>query len=118
MPKVNVYLPEPLADSVRRLQIPLSLVCQRALEDEVAKRGSTALGSGHLVYQGVKPPHQCQPPLVDTTQQPWSSCGTEVGFSAKWRCSECRAVWILGFSGKWSLDFSPLVGAIVDLFRS
>jgi hypothetical protein len=119
MPKVNVYLPDPLAESVRRLQIPLSLVCQRALEDEVAKRGSTAVGSGHLLHVGflVKPPHKCQPPRVDTAQLPWTILGTQVGATAKWECIDCRAVWLLGFDGSWSLDLSPLFGAVFDLFR-
>jgi hypothetical protein len=120
MPKVNVYLPDPLAESVRRLQIPLSLVCQRALEEEVVKRRSTPMGSGHLLHEGflAKPPHKCQPPRVDTAQLPWTVLGKDVGATAKWECIDCRAVWLLGFDGNWSIDLSPIVGAVVDLFRS
>ena len=33
MPKVNVYLPDKLAESVRAADVPLSAVCQRALRD-------------------------------------------------------------------------------------
>ncbi|MDQ1521366.1 MAG: hypothetical protein QOI55_2439, partial [Actinomycetota bacterium] len=40
MPKINVYLPDDLAEAVREARIPVSAVCQRALED--ALRHSTA----------------------------------------------------------------------------
>lgn len=40
MPKVNVYLPDRLAEAVRAYGIPLSSVCQRALEQEVGLRMS------------------------------------------------------------------------------
>lgn len=40
MPKVNVYLSDRLAEAVRTYQIPLSSVCQQALEREVAARMS------------------------------------------------------------------------------
>lgn len=43
MPKVNVYLPDRLAEAVRAYEIPLSSICQRALEQEVGLRIS-ALG--------------------------------------------------------------------------
>ena len=33
MPKVNVYLPDKLAEAVRAADVPLSAVCQRALRD-------------------------------------------------------------------------------------
>src|SRR5258706_2027568 len=118
MPKVNVYLPDALAESVRRLQIPLSTVCQDALEQEVVKRESVAIGGGHLVDRGAKPLHRCGPPVVDIAVHPWTASGTSVGFGAKWRCGECRLVWILGLKGTWSMDLSPLAGVLVDLFRN
>jgi hypothetical protein len=119
VPKVNVYLPDRLADSVRDLRIPLSEVCQRALELEVAKRSSTAVGSGNLIHEGlpVTRPHKCELPSVDTTKQPWTILSRPVGVTAKWECASCRAAWVLGFDGKWSLDLAPLIGAVVDLFR-
>jgi ATP-dependent Clp protease ATP-binding subunit ClpA len=44
MPKINVYLPEELADAVRDAQVPVSAICQTALEHAVrevsALRGS------------------------------------------------------------------------------
>jgi ATP-dependent Clp protease ATP-binding subunit ClpA len=40
VPKINVYLPDDLAEAVREARIPVSAVCQRALED--ALRHSTA----------------------------------------------------------------------------
>jgi ATP-dependent Clp protease ATP-binding subunit ClpC len=41
MPKINVYLPDDLAESVREAGIPVSAVCQRALE--LAVRRITAI---------------------------------------------------------------------------
>lgn len=37
MPKINVYLPEDLADAVRESGIPVSSICQRALEQAVQR---------------------------------------------------------------------------------
>ena len=37
MPKINVYLPDELADAVREAGIPVSPVCQRALEQAVRR---------------------------------------------------------------------------------
>jgi ATP-dependent Clp protease ATP-binding subunit ClpC len=54
MPKVNVYLPDALADAVRDAGIPVSTVCQRALED--ALRAATALREGSGAEgQGLPP---------------------------------------------------------------
>jgi post-segregation antitoxin (ccd killing protein) len=41
MPKINVYLPDDLADAVKEANIPVSAVCQRALE--LAVRRVTAM---------------------------------------------------------------------------
>ncbi|MFL6073020.1 MAG: Clp protease N-terminal domain-containing protein [Mycobacteriales bacterium] len=41
MPKINVYLPDELAEAVRATGVPVSAVCQRALEEAV--RRMTAL---------------------------------------------------------------------------
>jgi ATP-dependent Clp protease ATP-binding subunit ClpA len=35
MPKVNVYLPDPLAEAVKDAQVPVSAICQAALEKAV-----------------------------------------------------------------------------------
>jgi ATP-dependent Clp protease ATP-binding subunit ClpA len=47
MPKINVYLPDDLADAVRDTGVPVSAICQRALEQAVKRitaiRQSTAL---------------------------------------------------------------------------
>ncbi|SDF36997.1 ATP-dependent Clp protease ATP-binding subunit ClpC [Lentzea fradiae] len=40
MPKVNVYLPDDLADSVKELNLPVSAICQRALEVSVKRLAS------------------------------------------------------------------------------
>ena len=37
MPKINVYLPDQLAESVKRADLPVSAICQRALERVVAR---------------------------------------------------------------------------------
>lgn len=37
MPKINVYLPDELADSVRAAGVPISVVCQQALEQAVRR---------------------------------------------------------------------------------
>ncbi|GGQ53668.1 Clp protease N-terminal domain-containing protein [Couchioplanes azureus] len=37
MPKINVYLPDALADAVREAGVPVSAVCQRALEQAVRR---------------------------------------------------------------------------------
>lgn len=37
MPKINVYLPDELADAVRAANVPVSAICQRALEQSVRR---------------------------------------------------------------------------------
>ena len=37
MPKINVYLPDDLADAVRQANVPVSAVCQQALEEAVRR---------------------------------------------------------------------------------
>lgn len=37
MPKVNVYLPDDLADAVKEVGLPVSAICQRALEQSVKR---------------------------------------------------------------------------------
>ncbi|OJF11722.1 Clp protease N-terminal domain-containing protein [Couchioplanes caeruleus] len=37
MPKINVYLPDSLADAVREAGVPVSAICQRALEQAVRR---------------------------------------------------------------------------------
>ncbi len=46
MPKVNVYLPDELAEAVRTTGIPVSTVCQRALEDAVREVRSAKIAPG------------------------------------------------------------------------
>jgi ATP-dependent Clp protease ATP-binding subunit ClpC len=46
MPKINVYLPDELADAVRETGVPISAICQRALEQAV--RRMTAIRQGVL----------------------------------------------------------------------
>ncbi|TDV55241.1 Clp protease N-terminal domain-containing protein [Actinophytocola oryzae] len=37
MPKINVYLPDDLAESVKEIGLPVSAICQRALEQSVKR---------------------------------------------------------------------------------
>jgi ATP-dependent Clp protease ATP-binding subunit ClpC len=46
MPKINVYLPDDLADAVRETGVPVSAICQRALE--AAVRRMTAIREAAL----------------------------------------------------------------------
>jgi ATP-dependent Clp protease ATP-binding subunit ClpA len=48
MPKINVYLPDDLADSVKEIGLPVSAICQRALEQSV-KRVTAIRAVGDLV---------------------------------------------------------------------
>jgi Post-segregation antitoxin CcdA len=41
VPKINVYLPDDLADEVRRHQLPVSAICQQALLEEVKRMEAT-----------------------------------------------------------------------------
>jgi ATP-dependent Clp protease ATP-binding subunit ClpA len=52
MPKINVYLPDDLAESVKDIGLPVSAICQRALEQSV-KRVSAIRSVGNLT--GVDP---------------------------------------------------------------
>lgn len=47
MPKINVYLPDDLADSVKEIGLPVSAICQRVLEQSV-KRVSAIRAIGDL----------------------------------------------------------------------
>jgi ATP-dependent Clp protease ATP-binding subunit ClpA len=47
MPKINVYLPDDLADSVKEIGLPVSAICQRALEQSV-KRVTAIRSVGNL----------------------------------------------------------------------
>lgn len=56
MPKINVYLPDELAEAVRDTGVPVSAVCQRALEQAV--RRITAIRESSLA--DVTPEHVAQ----------------------------------------------------------
>jgi hypothetical protein len=45
-PKINVYLPDELADQVKAAGIPVSAICQQALSDAVAAHGADADAPG------------------------------------------------------------------------
>ncbi len=54
MPRVNVYLPDELAESVRQLDISVSPVCQRALEQEVRKVQAAKEASSDLEHVAAR----------------------------------------------------------------
>ncbi len=60
VPKINVYLPDDLADAVKEMGIPVSAICQRALEASVRRvtaiRQAT-LGEVHLDDPGGRMAH-------------------------------------------------------------
>ena len=56
MPKINVYLPDELAESVKDMNIPVSAICQRALEGSV-KRIVAIRAFGIEDLRREKPPH-------------------------------------------------------------
>jgi ATP-dependent Clp protease ATP-binding subunit ClpC len=54
MPKINVYLPDDLADAVRASGVPVSAVCQRALEEAVRRvTAIRAAALGNLTDEGL-----------------------------------------------------------------
>ncbi|TDC93913.1 ATP-dependent Clp protease ATP-binding subunit [Nonomuraea deserti] len=54
MPKINVYLPDELAEAVKQAGVPVSAICQRALEQAV--RRVTAIREMALVPQDLDEP--------------------------------------------------------------
>jgi ATP-dependent Clp protease ATP-binding subunit ClpC len=55
MPKVNVYLPDELANAVREAGIPVSPVCQKALSEAVRAVGKARLVAAALRDPGFDP---------------------------------------------------------------
>jgi len=58
MPKINVYLPDDLADAVKEAGVPVSAVCQRALEQAVRRVTAIreiAASPAHLAPAGAQP---------------------------------------------------------------
>jgi ATP-dependent Clp protease ATP-binding subunit ClpA len=70
MPKINVYLPDDLADAVRDAGVPVSAVCQRALDQAVRRitaiREVTTTGAS---WGGALP----DPPVVNFTRRAMSA---------------------------------------------
>jgi post-segregation antitoxin (ccd killing protein) len=46
VPKINVYLPDELAEAVKEAGVPVSAVCQRALEQAVRRITSIRESAG------------------------------------------------------------------------
>jgi ATP-dependent Clp protease ATP-binding subunit ClpC len=60
MPKINVYLPDELADAVKQAGVPVSAICQRALEQAVRRITAireTALGTLDADDLSARLPH-------------------------------------------------------------
>ncbi|MGW0436120.1 Clp protease N-terminal domain-containing protein [Micromonospora sp. NPDC003197] len=60
MPKINVYLPDELAEAVKESGVPVSAICQRALEQAVRRVTAireTSVGDLDLEQLAVRLPH-------------------------------------------------------------
>jgi ATP-dependent Clp protease ATP-binding subunit ClpA len=63
MPKINVYLPDDLAEAVKEAGVPVSAICQRALEQAVRRVTAireTALGNLDEAGLAARLPHVTQ----------------------------------------------------------
>jgi len=65
MPKINVYLPDDLAEAVKDTGVPVSAICQRALEQAV--RRVTAIRE--IVTGAPNPAGPADPPVVNFTRR-------------------------------------------------
>ena len=64
MPKINIELPDELAEQVRKRQLPVSAICQRALRAEISNLQTIEQAVGIIVQVGE--------PVVD------------IGFRGRW----------------------------------
>ena len=64
MPKINIELPDELAEQVRKRQLPVSAICQRALRAEISNLQTIEQAVGIIVQVGE--------PVVD------------IGFTGRW----------------------------------
>lgn len=55
MPKINVYLPDELAESVKDMNIPVSAICQRALDGSVKRIAAIRALTVHDLERGSAP---------------------------------------------------------------
>ncbi len=94
MPKINVYLPDELAEAVKEAGVPVSAVCQRALEQAV--RRVTAIR---------------ETPLADLDGEP---TGALAHFTAKTRTVLKLAVEGARAAGAPRLNTEHLLGAVLD----
>ncbi|MFE2381583.1 Clp protease N-terminal domain-containing protein [Streptomyces misionensis] len=94
MPKINVYLPDDLAEAVKEAGVPVSAVCQRALE--LAVRRVTAIR---------------ETPLADLDDEP---TGALAHFTARTRTVLKLAVERAREAGAPRMGTEHLLGAMVD----
>ncbi|MEU7043553.1 Clp protease N-terminal domain-containing protein [Streptomyces varsoviensis] len=94
MPKINVYLPDDLAEAVKEAGVPVSAVCQRALEQAV--RRVTAIR---------------ETPMADLDGEP---TGALAHFTAKSRTVLELAVEWTRAAGAPRLGTEHLLGAVLD----
>ena len=66
MPKINVYLPDDLADAVKDTGVPVSTICQRALEDAV--RHVTTVRQAAVLDLDADDPFGGQARITDRTR--------------------------------------------------
>lgn len=92
MPKVNIYLPDDLADAVKDAGVPVSAVCQRALEQAI--RRVTAI---RQITAG--PPHAVgisDPPVVNFTRRAMTVLQSAIAAAKASGLAETRTEHLLG----------------------
>lgn len=69
MPKINVYLPDDLAETVKDLNIPVSAICQRALEGSIKRITSIRALTIQDLTEGTPRTEQLTQRLVSAIRQ-------------------------------------------------
>lgn len=69
MPKINVYLPDDLAEAVKDAGVPVSAVCQRALEQAVRRVTAIRAITTGPAWRDVLP----DPPVINFTKRAMSA---------------------------------------------
>jgi len=89
MPKVTIYLPDQLAEAVRDADIPLSAVCQKALDQEVHKVQASKEASSDLEQVAAR----LKQTRADKEQLDYGQ-GYELGVRwAKEKATEAELAW-------------------------
>lgn len=94
--RVNVYLPDALAEAVREADIPISAVCQAALEQEVRKVQAAREAGSDLEQVAAR----LKQTRADREQRDYQD-GYELGMRwAKERATEAELMWATDLAGE------------------